>query len=120
MSVSDLSVSTDATLAAAIGDVIAEALALRDAQIAALGERVARLEEAVAAGPSVRFGGPWRDGVAYAAGTTVLRGGSLYIATRAAQSGAMPGVYTDDAGDEDTRSPWALCAKKGRDGRDLR
>jgi hypothetical protein len=83
--------STDATLAAAIGDVMREALASRDAQIAALDKRVAQLESAP---PAPRWLGVWRRDNHYAVGDLVTDRGGLWLACRA--SSARPG--TPDSG----------------------
>ena len=82
-------------------------------KIDALEQRIAALEAAVSAAPSIRFMGAWRDGVAYPAGTAVVRGGSLYLAERGAAPGEMPGAYSSDEADD--RGPWRLAAKRGAD-----
>jgi hypothetical protein len=66
----------------------------------------------------VVFRGAWRDGVAYPSGTTVTRQGSLWIAERTAAAGDVPGLHQSQAdGDDDHRSAWRLCAKRGSDGK---
>lgn len=84
--------------------------------------RLVTLESAVDAAPSVRFHGPWRDGVSYPAGCVVQRGGSLYVATVAAQAGIVPGLspHDDESTDDDTRGPWRLACRRGRPGKDGR
>lgn len=110
---------SETSLAGALAGVLLEALKERDAKIAALTERVGELEQRFAMVPSIKFAGPWRDGVGYVAGSAVVRGGSLYLAVRDAAPGECPGIYggADDA-DEGEHAPtaWRLCAKRGKDG----
>jgi hypothetical protein len=58
--------------------------------------------------PTMIYRGVWKEGTAYAAGDTVTRDGSTWLAK--ADTASMPGAA--DATD------WQLSVKKGRDGRD--
>jgi hypothetical protein len=69
----------------------------------ALEQRVADLE----ARPTMQFKGYWDCDTAYEAGDCVSRGGSMWIA-KSANIGVNPGGAPQ----------WALCVKRGRDGRE--
>jgi len=86
-------------LAAAIAAVVAEQLAERDATIAALAARVAKLE---AAPPAPRWLGVWRAANEYRPGDLTTHQGGLWLACR--PTSARPG--TADSG-------WQLIVKAG-------
>jgi hypothetical protein len=75
---------------------------------AAIGPQVKRIK-ALEARPDVKFEGAWKHDTPYRAGSCVVYDGSLFIATR----------QTVEPPNESGRG-WALAARKGRDGKDLR
>ena len=81
----------------------------------AIEHRLSTPEAALTAKPAILFSGPWRDGQAYAAGSITQCRGSLFIAVEDVEPGRMPG---DAEADENTRSPWCLCVRRGRAGKD--
>lgn len=77
------------------------------AELAALADRVARLEgQLKTAGPGLRYRGVFQDGDEYAAGDVVTFRGSMWHAWES--TAARPG---------DNGSAWQLCVKAGRDSR---